>query len=229
VKADWFRSWHGAPTDGKWRMIAADVGCKPAEVAALVWALLDHASANDDRGSIAGFNARVYALDSGTDAKTVRDIVAMLADSEVGVTAGDRFLNWDRRQPKREDGSAERAKEWRERKRTQANECDQERTLEERRGEGDSSVVERSTTADPSKAVWDSGKRLLANGGVQPSKAGALLGKWRRDYGDEALIAALGRCQREGAIDPAAFIEGCLRSHRKTRPEAHQPEMVVPC
>lgn len=152
MKAVWFRSWHGAPTDGKWRMVAADVGCKPAEVVALVWTLMDHASANEDRGSVKGFNARVYALDSGTDAATVRAILDALASPDVEVLADDRFINWDKHQPKREDGSAERARDWRERKRTQANAGEQERTLEgeERREE---------ETTPTAKAVGEGAKR----------------------------------------------------------------------
>jgi hypothetical protein len=34
---------------------------------------------------------------------------------------GDKLTGWEKRQPKREDGSAERSKRWRERKRTQPN------------------------------------------------------------------------------------------------------------
>ncbi len=68
---------------------------------------------------------------------------------------------------------------------------------------------------DPAKVMFDAGKALLGGAGVAPAKAGALLGKWRRDYGDEALIAALGRAQRAGAIDPVSFIEGCFRDNRR--------------
>ncbi|MBE7186199.1 MAG: hypothetical protein INR68_17535, partial [Methylobacterium mesophilicum] len=48
---------------------------------------------------------------------------------------------------------------------------------------------------------------------------GTMLGKWKRDHGAEAVIVALGKAQREGAIDPVSFIEGCLRNaqHRSNR------------
>lgn len=69
---------------------------------------------------------------------------------------------------------------------------------------------------DPEKVMFASGRKLLADAGIAPKNAGALLGKWRKDHGTEAVIAALGRAQREGAIDPVAFIEGCFRFRAKT-------------
>ncbi len=64
---------------------------------------------------------------------------------------------------------------------------------------------------DPERVMFDSGRRLLGEAGVKPDAAGRLLGKWKRDHGAEAVITALGKAQREGAIDPKSFIEGCLR------------------
>jgi hypothetical protein len=65
---------------------------------------------------------------------------------------------------------------------------------------------------DPEKVMFDSGKRLLADAGIPPSRAGPILGKWKREHGAEAVIVALGKAQREGAIDPVSFIEGCFRN-----------------
>jgi hypothetical protein len=55
---------------------------------------------------------------------------------------------------------------------------------------------------DPEKVMFDQGRALLAEAGVLNGKAGTLLGKWKRDHGAEAVIVALGKAQREGAIDP---------------------------
>src|SRR3546814_10193075 len=118
---DWFRSWAGAPSDAKWGVVAAEVGCKPIEVAGLVWALLDYASQHEERGSIKGFPVRVFAHTSGLNADLIKLILAELSADDIGVLSGDRFKSWEKRQPKREDSSAERAKDWRERKRTQRN------------------------------------------------------------------------------------------------------------
>lgn len=69
--------------------------------------------------------------------------------------------------------------------------------------------------ADPEKVMFDSGRRLLGEAGISTDKAGSILGKWKRDYGASNVITALGKAQREGAIDPVAFIEGCLKAQRK--------------
>ena len=82
---------------------------------------------------------------------------------------------------------------------------------------------------DPVKVMFDAGRRLLAGSGIDPRKAGAIIGKWRGDHGTEAVIAALGRAQREGAVDPVAFIEGCLKFQAKRSAEpAYGEERVRP-
>ena len=75
---------------------------------------------------------------------------------------------------------------------------------------------------DPVKIIFDQGISLLGRSGTPDRQARGLLGRWRRDYGDAALIAALGSCQREGAIDPVAFITGCLKAKAKAR-HVHDP------
>lgn len=81
--------------------------------------------------------------------------------------------------------------------------------------EDDRIPVDKSTgVIDPAKVMFDAGRALLSEAGVPASKQGALLGKWRRDNGDEALIAAIGKAKREGAVDPISFIEGCFRARR---------------
>lgn len=65
---------------------------------------------------------------------------------------------------------------------------------------------------DPEKVMFDAGRKLLADSGIPPARAGPMLGKWKRDFGAEAVIVALGRAKREGAIDPIPFIERCLRN-----------------
>lgn len=115
---DWFRSHHGAPTDPKWLVIARRAGVKPAEVAAIFWALLDHASQHAERGSIAGFD--IETLAGFYDLGEVEIAAVMTALSEKGLLAGDRIASWSRRQPKREDeGAAERKRLQRERDRAQ--------------------------------------------------------------------------------------------------------------
>lgn len=68
---------------------------------------------------------------------------------------------------------------------------------------------------DPAAVMFRAGRKLLAQAGISDRQAGTLIGKWRKDHGAEAVIVALGRAQREGAIDPVAYIEGCLKFSRK--------------
>lgn len=111
----WFRSWHGAPTDTKWLAIARRASVAPGVVSAVVWALMDYASQSTDRGSVAGFDAEAYAAFAGFDQDDVTRVVEALRDK--GVIEHDRLSAWDKRQPKREDNSAERVKRYREKKR----------------------------------------------------------------------------------------------------------------
>lgn len=68
-----------------------------------------------------------------------------------------------------------------------------------------------STPADPAKIMFDSIVRLLTEAGHTERQARSLGGKWKARHGVEAVIVAAGKAQREGAIDPVAFIEGCFR------------------
>lgn len=65
---------------------------------------------------------------------------------------------------------------------------------------------------DPEKVMFDSGLVLLRGAGKSEPQARAILGKWKRDHGAGLVIEAIGKAQREGAIEPIAFIEGCLRA-----------------
>jgi hypothetical protein len=78
---------------------------------------------------------------------------------------------------------------------------------------------------DPVKAMFDAGIRLLASAGIAEPKARSLLGKWKRDYGEIAVMAALGKAQREGAIDPVSFIQGCFRAKERE----YEPPRIPLC
>lgn len=102
---DWFRSYHGAPTDPKWLSIARRAKVLPGQVASVVWAMFDYASQHEeDRGSIAGFDAEAICDFFGYEPKDVEAIIAALRDKRI--ITGDRFTAWDKRQPKREDPTA---------------------------------------------------------------------------------------------------------------------------
>lgn len=77
--------------------------------------------------------------------------------------------------------------------------------------QGNNIPVGAGLPADPSKVVFSMGLDMLKAGGKSDSAARGILGKWRKSHSDGEIIEALGRCQREGAIDPVAFCEGVFR------------------
>lgn len=209
---DWFRSHHGAPTDPKWRAIAKRANCRPGEVAAIFWAMLDFASQHTDRGSVIGFDAEIIAAAYDFEEDTILAVIAVL--EEKGITQNGRLAQWERRQPKREDDSTERVRAFRKRSETQRNAPEQSRTEEIRadHSEAIASAAKPLRPLDLDKAYWETGKAFLEANGVPPQRSGGLLGKWRREFGREAVVAALARAEAESPSETVAFIEGCLRS-----------------
>ena len=114
MSIDWFRSWHGAPTDNKWLLIGRKAGVAPGIVSAVAWALMDYASQNDQRGSIEGFDVETYSAFSGFDEVHIEAIITALTDK--GMISDNRLVAWEKRQPNREDDTAaERKRKQRER------------------------------------------------------------------------------------------------------------------
>lgn len=101
---EWFRSWHGAPTDSKFLLIAKRAQVTPGMVSAVYWALLDYASQNDPRGSVEGFDTEIYAEWAGWEERDVIAIIAALTTKQAIIDG--RLVAWDKRQPKREDPTA---------------------------------------------------------------------------------------------------------------------------
>lgn len=111
---DWFRQYHGTPTDSKWRVVARRSGQHLAIVVAL-WTLMeDYASQQPERGSLTEWDDEVAAAALDLEPEQVRAI----REAMQGLTlTGDRLTAWERRQPKREreDDSAERVRQHRQR------------------------------------------------------------------------------------------------------------------
>lgn len=79
------------------------------------------------------------------------------------------------------------------------------------------SLPSSNELGDPEKILFSSGIAILTATGVTEQKARTCLGKWKRDHGAAETIVALSRAQREGALEPIAFIEGCFRQQTKAR------------
>lgn len=131
----WLRWWHGTATDPKWRTVSRRAGQPIPNVLAVWCLLLESASENaTERGRTHEWSNEVAGDALGIEPATVGAIV----DAMQGlVLDGDKLAGWEKRQPKREDGGAERAKAWREnareRKRTQRNAPEQSRAETEQK------------------------------------------------------------------------------------------------
>jgi len=120
---DWFR-WHaGSVTDPKFRVVARKAaagvpGVRLSDVLA-VWAmLLERASEGEDRGRIEGFDCE--AADAHLELLPGSAAAIARAMCERGLLARGRVASWERRQPRREDWSTDRVRQYRERKRVEA-------------------------------------------------------------------------------------------------------------
>ena len=223
----WWRSWHGAPTDPKWRLIAKRAGCRTADVVAVAWAILDHASQQAHRGDVATFDAEVIAdfLDMEPDA--VMAIVAAMEGR--GVICDGRLAAWETRQPKREDGTAaDRKRAQRDREKaqrdqgvsdvttegvTQCHAASRNVTTEERRGEeireeisADADIpaprkrgaAKPPSDADPAfSAFWSAYPRKVAKGAARRAWVTAL-----RKSDAATITAAAKRVEDRGEFTP---------------------------
>lgn len=95
----WFRLWNDFSTDPKWRLIAEKSGQPLAVVIAIAVYLMSDASQNEESRGVTKSNAEVTAIVTGVTKSNVEAVT----DAMQGlVLDGNKFINWDKRQPKRE-------------------------------------------------------------------------------------------------------------------------------
>lgn len=124
MSGGWVRLWHDMPTDPKFRTIAR-LSKQPltAVIAVFVFLMTDASANENERGRT---QANAEDLASALD-MLEEDILSILKAMQGRVMDDDRLTGWSKRQPTREDGSAERAKAWREKKKAQTH-TEQNRT-----------------------------------------------------------------------------------------------------
>lgn len=117
---EWFRWWHGTLTDPKFQWVARKSGQSFTSVIALWVAILERASnvtqgdASVTRGDLAGFDCDDYDVLFGLEDGSCAAIFASFETK--GLITEGAVTNWEKRQPKREDSSAARTREYRARK-----------------------------------------------------------------------------------------------------------------
>jgi hypothetical protein len=116
--SQWVRLWEDMPTDPKWRVIAKRSGRSISEVMAVFNFMMTNAGANaTERGKLKSWEDDDVAAALDIESENV---VAIREAMQGKVLDGDSLKGWERRQPKREDNAAERAKAWREAKKEAA-------------------------------------------------------------------------------------------------------------
>lgn len=160
----WVRLWHETPTDPKWRVIAKKSGQSIPAVIAVWNFLMVNASENaTERGRTHNWNNEDVA--AALDLEDT-DIQSILDAMQGKVLEGDKLSGWEKRQPKREDSSAERSKEWRERNRTQRDATERPETEQIQNREEKKDIPptpsrgECKKPGDVSEPVWKDFKAL---------------------------------------------------------------------
>jgi hypothetical protein len=171
MSIDWFRSWHGAPTDPKWMLVARNA-MKRSEtqitagiVSAVVWALFDHASQAQVRGNVEGFDVETYAVFSGFSEVDITSIIDAMKEKKLIVSGC--LTAWDKRQPKREDNSTARVREHRnavKRNETQGN-ARVDKSREDKKDNAAPNGALFDGPPKPEKIFFDQANEYLGNGG----------------------------------------------------------------
>lgn len=158
----WFRLWTDMINDPKWRTIARVSKQKVGDVIAVYVHMMTMAANASERGRTEGFNDEdvATALDIETE-----QVAAIREAMQGRVLDGDRLTGWEKRQPLREDGAAERGKAFRERKKAQTARAQTQPNATERQiREEEIREEDKTTTTDASApAAVDGG-----GGGDQP-------------------------------------------------------------
>lgn len=173
MSIEWFRSWHGAPTDPKWLLVARNAAKRsethetqitPGMVSAVVWALFDHASQAEQRGNIQGFDVETYAVFSGFSEADIAAIIQEMIEKKLIISGC--LAAWEKRQPKREDNSTPRVRAHRnamKHNETQGN--DREEKSREENKDAAPNGAQVISLVTPEKLFFDQAVHYLGGGG----------------------------------------------------------------
>lgn len=118
---EWFRWYHGAISDTKWPLIARKSKQNIGTVVSIWAAILEHASQDEERGSIEGFDPEAIDALFGYDDGVCQSVVNAM--EEKGLLVDGCVATWTKRQPKREreDDSLDRVRKHRAEKKANKN------------------------------------------------------------------------------------------------------------
>ena len=109
---EWLRWYHGACSDSKWQVIARRSGSNVGTVVAVWAALLEHASQDEERGSVEGFDPETFDAHYGFADGVCAAVVSAMTDK--GMIAEGCIASCAKRQTK-DESATERKRLQRER------------------------------------------------------------------------------------------------------------------
>jgi FMN phosphatase YigB (HAD superfamily) len=198
---DWFRSWHGAPTDPKWLLIAKRSETQAGVVSAIVWALFDFASQNSsDRGCVEDFDAETYAAFSGFEEATIKRVIECLEEKKLIIDG--HLAAWEKRQTKREDNSTPRVQKHRNAmKRNVTPETAREEKIREEK------IIKEEVKKEEPREVALS---------FDPNEITIFWEAWPNKVGKPAAVKALASARKRGAAF-GAIMDG-VRNYIRDKP-----------
>ncbi len=224
----WYRAYEGTVTDPKLGEAAMIAGTSRSVAIAAWHALLESACGTGERGRFATTPRRLAVILS----EPLDTVTAVLdAFGELGLTTGDTVAAWSRRQYE-SDSSTARSRSHRERRRNGDATLHQRRaTAPDTEADTESSDANASGAGAPlapptppqpfdiRAAIFASAIPMLTTAGTPDRNARSLVGRWRKDHGDGAVLDALSAAQLETPSDPAAWITATLeRRNAPNRP-----------
>ncbi len=208
MSMDWFRSWHGAPTDPKWLLIAKRSETQPGIVSAIVWALFDFASQNSaERGSVEAFDAETYAAFSGFDEGAINRVIECLKEKKLII---DGHLSaWEKRQTKREDNSTARVQKHRNAlKRNVTQETPREEKIREEKIDSEANASGAEAPPDPAipeREYFLRGREVLGE------KSGAMIANLLKAKGRNVALARAVLEQASQKQKPIEYVAAAIR------------------
>jgi len=227
--SNWVRLWEDMPNDPKWRVIAKRAKRPIAEVLAVFVHMMTNAGQAANRGALEGWNDE----DVGAALDMEPCDVAAIREAMQGKTLdGDKLSGWEKRQPKREDGGAERAKAWRENKkadRTQPNATERTETpREDTDTDTDAFSNEKAARAGEAEFRSQIAGCFTAAGRLPPDTGKAVV--WLANgYKPEICIAVTREVLARKPGASLAYIEPAIRqAHEAPKPSTGPPAKPKP-
>lgn len=138
---DWLRWYHGACSDPKWAIVARKANTNIGTIVAIWAAMLEHASQQEERGSLRSFDPETIDALYGYEDGTCAAVIMAMEEKDL---IKDGFLSsWEKRQP---DSDSERCKRYRDKKRKEAISSDGNDTHQQRHAD-DTQATQSDTQA----------------------------------------------------------------------------------